>query len=105
MVVVVGRVKTDADKRAALVRIGQRVAAASRNEAGCISYQVCQDSENEYDFVFVEQWESEDALQRHFGTPHIAEFMAAIRDVIVEPPDVKFHTVASSRDLADVGAS
>jgi hypothetical protein len=31
--------------------------------------------------------------------------MAAIRGVIVEPPDVKFHTVASSRDLAEVGAA
>jgi quinol monooxygenase YgiN len=105
MVVAIGRVRTNAEKRARLVRIGQRVAAASRREAGCISYQVCQDTESENDFVFVEQWESEDALEQHFGTPHASEFMAAIRDAIVGPPNVKFHTVASSRDVADVGAA
>jgi quinol monooxygenase YgiN len=105
MVVAIGRVKTDADNRAELVRIGQRVAAASRGEAGCISYRVYEDTEDEEAFVFVEEWRSEEALQQHFGTPHVAEFMAAIRDVIVDPPDVKFHTIASSRDLADVGAA
>jgi quinol monooxygenase YgiN len=105
MVVAIGRVVTDADRRDELVRIGQRIAVASRAEPGCISYQVCQDSESENEFVFVEQWRSDDALREHFGTPHVAEFMAAIRNLIVAPPDVKFHTVASSRDLADVGSA
>jgi quinol monooxygenase YgiN len=105
MVAVIGRVKTDAEHRAELVRIGQRVATASRGEAGCISYRLYQDSEDENAFVFVEEWRSEEALQQHFGTPHVAEFMGAIRDAIVEPPDVKFHTVAHSRDLADVGGA
>jgi quinol monooxygenase YgiN len=103
MIVVVGRVRTDSDKRAELVRIGTRVASASRQEPGCISYQVCQDKEDEDAFVFIEQWESDEALQAHFTTPHISEFMAAIQATIVGPPDVKFHTVASSRDLGDVG--
>ena len=74
MIVVVGRVKTDAEKRAALIQIAQKVATASRAEAGCISYRICQDTESAEDFVFVEEWESEEALQTHFRTPHIAEF-------------------------------
>jgi quinol monooxygenase YgiN len=104
MIVVVGRVQTDADKRAELVRIGQTVAAASRLEPGCISYRVYQDTENEHDFVFVEEWENDEALQRHFATSHVAEFLQAIRATLVAPPDVKFHSIASSMDLADVTA-
>jgi quinol monooxygenase YgiN len=104
MIVVVGRVRTDASKRDELVGIGQRVAAASRAEPGCIRYQVCQDTENEDEFVFVEEWESEAALQQHFASPHIAEFMAAVPGAIVGPPEVKFHTISSSVDLADVSA-
>jgi|SRR5271154_3087999 len=104
MIVVVGRVKTDADKRNALVRIGAAVAAASRAEDGCISYRIYEDAELENEFVFVEEWEGDEALRRHFATPHIAEFMQAIPAAIVAPPDVKFHTVASSLDLAEVGA-
>jgi quinol monooxygenase YgiN len=102
MIVVVGRVRTDSDKRDALVRVGQAVAKASRAESGCISYRLYEDTEIENDFVFVEEWESNEALQLHFATPHVREFMQAIPATIVAPPDVKFHTIASSIDLADV---
>lgn len=104
MIVVIGRVRTDADRRDQLVKIGQAVAQASRAEPGCIAYRVYEDSEIENDFVFVEEWESDEALRRHFATPHVAEFMTAIPATIIAPPDVKFHTIASSLDLADVTA-
>jgi quinol monooxygenase YgiN len=102
MIVVVGRVRTDPDKREALVRAGQAVAAASRAEPGCISYRLYEDTETENEFVFLEEWDSDEALQRHFTTPHLREFLEAIPATIVAPPDVKFHTVANSMDLADV---
>lgn len=102
MIVVVGRVRTDADKRDGLMRVGQAVAAASRPEAGCISYRLYEDTEVENEFVFLEEWATRDALQRHFATSHVREFMEAIPATIVAPPDVKFHTIASSMDLADV---
>jgi quinol monooxygenase YgiN len=102
MIVVVGRVQTDPENRDALVRIGQAVAAASREEAGCISYRIYQDTELEHEFVFVEEWESREALESHFATSHIREFMEAIPATLVSPPDVKFHTVASTMDLAEV---
>jgi quinol monooxygenase YgiN len=102
MIVVVGRVQTNEDKRVELVRIGQAVAAASREEPGCISYRLYEDTELDNDFVFVEEWESSEALQQHFATSHVVEFMRAIPETIVAPPDVKFHTIERSVDLADV---
>jgi quinol monooxygenase YgiN len=102
MIVVVGRVRTDADKSADLVRVGQAVASASLAEAGCINYRLYEDTEIENDFVFVEEWESREALEQHFATTHVREFMQAIPATLVAPPDVKFHTVASSMDLAEV---
>lgn len=104
MIVVVGRVRTDANKRTELVRIGQAVAAASRAEPGCISYRLYEDTEVANDFVFVEEWKSSEALQQHFATTHVADLMRGIPKVIVAPPDVKFHTIESSMDLADVSS-
>ena len=103
MIVVVGRVSTDPSKRAQLIEVAHKVVAASREEAGCIKYGIFEDTEHPNEFVFVEEWESRDALQEHFGTPHIAEFMQAIPGVITAPPDVKFHEIASTRDLSQVG--
>ncbi len=104
MIVVIGRVRTDAARHDELIRVGQAVAAASRAEAGCISYRLYEDTEIEHEFVFVEEWASADALKEHFATAHIREFMAAVPATLVGPPDVKFHTVASTMDLAEVSA-
>jgi quinol monooxygenase YgiN len=102
MIVVVGRVQTDAEKRDALIGVGETVAAASREEAGCISYRLYEDTQRPNEFVFVEEWADQEALQRHFATAHVREFMQAIPATITAPPDVKFHTIASTMDLADV---
>lgn len=102
MIVVVGRVQTDAEKRAELIRIGQEVARASREEAGCIGYRFYADTEREDAYVFVEEWESLAALREHFKTPHIATFMQAVQAAIVATPDVQFHEVARTYGLDDV---
>jgi quinol monooxygenase YgiN len=104
VIVVVGRLSTDDAKRAELVEVAHRVASASRQEAGCIAYRIYEDTEQPNDFVFVEEWEGEDALQQHFRTAHIAELMQAIPATIVTAPNVKFHQIASSRDLSEMGA-
>jgi len=105
MIVVIGSVTTDAARRGELVRIGQALARASRAEEGCISYRFYEDTEAENEFVFVEEWESQEALQRHFGTPHIADFMKAVPATVLGSPDVKFHTIESTVDLADLSAN
>ena len=104
MIVVVGRVRTDDSKREDLIRIGTRVAEASRAEEGCIDYRLYEAADAPNEFVFIEEWRDDAALQAHFATPHIAEFMAAIATAIEWPPDVKFHEVSGTRDLANVTA-
>jgi quinol monooxygenase YgiN len=102
MIVVVGKVKTDAERRDELVRVALENVRASREDEGCLGYRFFQDTEDENAFVFVEEWESQEALEAHFRTPHIAKFMAAFPATLAEPPDVKFHTVASTVDIAQV---
>jgi quinol monooxygenase YgiN len=45
MIVVIGRVKTDAERRERLIEVGQRVAQASREEPNCVSYRLYEDTE------------------------------------------------------------
>ncbi len=104
MIVVVGRVQTDAAKREELVRIGQGVASASRSEAGCLGYRLYEDTEQENRFVFIEEWESQAALEQHFATTQVRKFMKEIPATLIAPPDVKFHTISSTVDIADLGA-
>lgn len=105
MIVVVARVRTDAERRDALLRVTLPSVAASRNDPGCIGYRLYEDLETPNDFVIIEEWESQEALLAHFATPHIATFMREMPPLLTAPPDVQFHTVASTATLADVARS
>ncbi len=104
MIVVVGRVTSDGEKRDALIEVAQAVARASREEPGCVSYRFYEDTEKPDEFVFVEEWADQQALDRHFATDHISAFMRSIPGTITSPPDVRFHTIERSVDLAQVSA-
>jgi len=97
----VGRIKSDAERRSETIRLAQALAQASREEEGCLGCRLYQDTEAENDFVFVEEWVDELALQRHFRAAHIAEFMRSVPATLIAPPDVKFHTITSTRELSE----
>jgi quinol monooxygenase YgiN len=102
MIVVIGRIRTDAARRADFLRLGRTLVAASRAEAGCMHYALHEDVDDDDDFVFVEEWESQEALERHLAMPHIAEFKHAVYPTLAAAPDTRFHTIASTLDLAEV---
>jgi quinol monooxygenase YgiN len=95
-------VQTDDGRRSELVELGQTLARASREEAGCLGYRMFADTEDPNRFVFIEEWEDDAALQAHFRTPHIQHFMSRVPKLVTAPPDVGFHTVSATRDLSNV---
>jgi quinol monooxygenase YgiN len=99
MIVVTGRARVAADDRERFVEVSTTMCASSREEAGCRGYRVYADLEQQDRYVFVEEWDDEEALQRHFAQPHTATFMQALPPLLAEPADVMFHTTASSRRL------
>jgi quinol monooxygenase YgiN len=105
VIVVVGRVRTTPEKAEDLIHIGQAVAEASRDEGGCLDYRFYADTEDPEAYLFVEEWESMEALQRHFTTPHVATMMQEIPDAIAGTPEVQFHEVARSIGLADIASA
>lgn len=44
--------------------------AATRQEPGCISYDLTQSQTDENTIYFVERWENQEALDGHFHAPH-----------------------------------
>ena len=47
------------------------LAAASRKESGCTDYQVLQNSADAHEFVVIEAWSSDAALDAHMTTTHV----------------------------------
>ncbi len=99
MIVVTGRVQIPEENRARFLEIATAMCRASRADEGCAGYRVYEDAEQPGRFVFIEEWQDDDALQSHFRQPHTGAFMSELPGLLGEPPDALFHTVAVSRRL------
>ncbi|MEM8716003.1 MAG: putative quinol monooxygenase [Cyanobacteria bacterium P01_G01_bin.4] len=54
----------------------------TRQEAGCIQYDLHQDNENPAYFMFYENWESRELWQTHMNAPHLAAYLAATEGAV-----------------------
>jgi quinol monooxygenase YgiN len=67
--------------------------AATRQEEGCITYELLQNVEDPHDLTFVEEWASAEALQVHFETEHFKAVAARAAELLAAPPDIRRYTV------------
>src|SRR6185437_1592804 len=87
------------ERRVRFLEIATEMCRASRGDGGCAGYRVYEDAEQPGRFVFIEEWQDDQALQAHFGQPHTRRFMAELPGLLGEPPEALFHTVAATRRL------
>ncbi|RKZ26407.1 antibiotic biosynthesis monooxygenase, partial [bacterium] len=60
----------------------------SRNDDGCINYDLHQSENNSKVFMFHENWASKKLLDRHLATPHLQEFIKKSENLLAKPLDV-----------------
>ncbi len=95
MLVIAGHIRIDPARRDAAVAAAAEVQAETRKEPGCLSYAFSSDLDDEGLFHLFEEWESEDALDAHFATPHIAVFQGKVAGLGVKEMNVKRYEIAS----------
>lgn len=67
-----------------------RHAAASREEPGCLVFDVCQDSANEAVFLLYEVYLDEQAYRAHRATPYYQRFFASAAELLESAGDTLF---------------
>jgi quinol monooxygenase YgiN len=61
----------------------------TRQEEGCLNYDLHRSTDNPAVFVFYENWTSKAALDAHLAKPHLAAFMSQADTLLAEPPKVE----------------
>ena len=57
----------------------------SRQDEGCITYNIHQSTKNPHEFMLYSIWRDEAAFKRHDKTPHMQEFIAKLhKDLFVK---------------------
>lgn len=77
MIYLIAKLKTKPGSMDAIRKAVAPCLEATRKEPGCLSYDLFQNTEDPDSLVFVEKWESREALAAHFETPHLIAWREA----------------------------
>jgi len=89
------KVVLPAERREEAMQISSSLLGPIGAAPGCLSCGFYTDAQNENVLCYVEDWETEEDLQRHIRSDDYRKFLALI-DLSGEPPDLKFHRVSET---------
>ncbi len=84
-----------ADRREEALRIIRSLLGPTGAAPGCLNCGFYADTRDEGILCYVEDWQTEEDLQRHIRSEDYRKFLALI-DLSTEPPDLKFHRVSET---------
>ena len=77
-VIIAGSMRIAPEAQERFVAATNTMGAATRSEPGNVEYRFSSVPDDPTLFMIFEEWESEDAVTAHFGTPHMLEFLAVM---------------------------
>lgn len=91
MILITGHIILTPDRRNRMIALGAEHSARSRSEPGCLAHHCHIDVENPDRLMFVEEWESVEAVRAHFALPASRAFVAEMRALSPEPPVIRIY--------------
>jgi quinol monooxygenase YgiN len=85
---VVARVKAKPGREADLEREFRAVVGPTHSESGCLRYTLHRSLEDPTLFITIERWSSKEAIDKHFGTPHIQSLLKKAGDLLAAAPEI-----------------
>lgn len=65
----------------------------TRVERGCLSYRLYEDTEKRNDFILLEEWETQEDLERHIAKENQMRILALV-DLLSRDPKLEYCTVS-----------
>ena len=103
MIVVLAEIEIAPESLAPLKEAVQAMEIASLAETGCHEYCFSQELSHPEKLRIVELWESMEALELHFGMPHMKAFQQAIGANPPKSMSVKVHELGAEQSMPGAG--
>lgn len=68
---------------------------SARLEEGCLKYHLYESIEEKNQFVMVENWENQEAINRHNENPLLKQLFANLKEYVEKPTDL---TISNKED-------
>jgi quinol monooxygenase YgiN len=81
-----------------IIRLLRSLIEPTRVETGCISCGLYKDLHDKDIIIWLEEWNTQDDLERHIRSPQYKKILAAF-DMSMAPPDMRFNTVVETKGM------
>ncbi|KAL4453656.1 hypothetical protein ABPG74_009552 [Tetrahymena malaccensis] len=86
---IVAIISVKQESREQLLTVFKTLVEETRKEEGNISYVLTNDVSDQNTFVFVEEWRSQEDINKHMASAHFVAFQGQIKDHLTGAPQVK----------------
>jgi len=93
MIIAILRMIVRPEKRNDLLETMRGMLEYVRVERGCLSYRLYEDVEDRNTIVLVEEWETQNDLERHIRTDNQRRILT-LMDLLSEQPELQYNTVS-----------
>ncbi|MDD1751356.1 MAG: antibiotic biosynthesis monooxygenase [Methanothrix sp.] len=70
----------------------------TRVERGCLSYRLYEDIENRNAFILLEEWATQEDLERHISKDNQRQLLTLL-DLLSEQPELRYNTVSHTAGM------
>jgi quinol monooxygenase YgiN len=95
LIIVHGTIPIRPDCRDQALALARTMAEATQAEPGCISYDFYVGLSDANTLMLFQEWETMDALMRHFQTPHMEEFLRELPNLVAGEITTRRYAVQS----------
>ncbi|CUI16460.1 putative antibiotic biosynthesis monooxygenase [Candidatus Protochlamydia naegleriophila] len=88
MLTVIAKITARQDQVLATKEVLENLVASTLKEEGCRSYELYESIEEKNVFIFHEEWESKELLDRHLASKHIADFVERSHELLAKPVEI-----------------
>jgi quinol monooxygenase YgiN len=80
------------------INVAQTMIENSNKEEGCLGYMLYQDPYEKTNFIFVESYRNQAAVDAHFVTSYFKDFGGKIADLTSKPSEIKILDIAGEKE-------
>jgi len=91
MVKVVAKSFVQEGKLDEVISLYKKLVEATRNEIGCIKYELYQDEKDSNIISMIEAWESREALDSHLHSEHFTRIVPAINKFMLKDTELNIY--------------
>jgi quinol monooxygenase YgiN len=88
MVKVVAKSYAKSDKLDRILELSKEMVEKTVKEEGCIKYELFQDVKDHNIMIIIEEWENEEALNRHIASEHFTRIIPQLNELREKPSEM-----------------